>query len=644
MFPFVLFAEQGELDSLVNLLPEKKGAEKVELLNDISWQYGPSDNVKSEMYGNQAMELALSIADSALIAASYKNLGIVLYRNSNYDSAIIVFLKSLAISKRNGTEEFLARLNSNIGAAYQELGKSDQAVKYQLDAVRFFEKAHDSIRMSQCYTNLARVYYENQEYSKSITYNEKALGVFIHYGYKYGMATAYGSQALNFQKTGDMEKAITYLEKALTLFKEIDYKSNVATALLNLGQLHREIGNTQKGVEYYLEAIELAKEINDLHSYALTSANLANIYHEEGRFAEAEKQYLNALEIALEIKVLKIEHQCYRELAKLYYKTGKYKKAHDYKSKQYIANDSIYNIEKYEQLSELETKYETEKKGQEIELLKVEDKVKQLTIKRQQIFIFGSATGIVLLVVIAFLWYNRKRLQQKAILETEKNRYRKKLLEATIDAEEQERKRIARELHDGVAQQLGGLKMAWQVISREYSGKSLEKLKEITKTLDEATDEVRNISHQMMPKVLSTNGLVYAIEDMLEKTFMYSQIKFQFEHFGIEDRFKEKVELSIYRICQELVNNVIKHSGANFITVQLFKSKKHLILMLEDNGKGMDSDNKKPGIGLLNIASRIDTVNGDVNYEPGPKSGTVATVRIPLELASIDENEKSPIA
>ncbi len=630
LLPFTLFAQQALLDSLETILPQKQGAEKVKLLNELCWKYGPSDNTKSEMYGNQALDLALQLSDSLLIAEAYNNIGVVFYRNSDYDSAIIIYEKSLEISKRRGFDLLSARLNSKIGVAYQEQGKYELASKYQLKAVRYFEETHDSIKMSQCYTNLARVHYENHEYDKANSYDEKALEIFVRYNYTYGMATTYGSMALNYQETGEIEKAITYLEKALGLFKKLDYKSNIATALLNLGQLYRKHGNTQKGIDYYLEAIELSKEINDLHSYAVTTANLANIYYEAGNYSEAEKHYLTALDIAREIKILKTEHQCYRELAKLYSKTGRYKEALDYKSKQYIVHDSIYNIEKYEQLSELETKYETEKKEQEIELWKAENEVKQLTIKRQQIFIIGSVTGILLLIVIAFLWYNRKRLQQKAILESEKNRYRKKLLEASIDAEEKERKRIARELHDGVAQQLGGLKMAWQIISKEYKGKGLEKLKEITKTLDEATDEVRNISHQMMPKVLSTNGLIYAIEDMLDKTFKYSSIKYQFEHFGVEGRFNEKIELSLYRVCQELVNNVIKHSGANLVSVQLFKSKKHLILMLEDNGKGMNSDNKKPGIGILNIASRIDTINGEVNYEPGPESGTVATIRIPI--------------
>ncbi len=633
LLPFVLFSQQTELDSLENILSQKQGADKVELLNELCWKLGPSDNKKAGTYGYQALELANELGDSLLIAEAYNNIGVVYYRNSDYDSAIIIYEKALEISQRGGLDLLAARLDSKIGVAYLELGKYGLSVKYQLRAVRYFEETQDSIKMSQCYTNLARVYYENHEYEKANSYDEKALDIFVRYDYSYGMATTYGSMALNFQETGDYEKAITYLEKALGLFKELNYKSNVATALLNLGQLHRKYGNTKKGIAYYREAIDLAKEINDLHTYAATSANLANIYAETNNFKEAENLYLQTLEIAQEMKTLKVEHQCYRELARLYEKTGQYKKSLAYKSKQYVVHDSIYNIEKYEQLSELETKYETEKKEQEIELWKVENELKQLTIKRQQIFIIGTVTGIILLLAIAFLWYNRKRLQQKAILEAEKNKYRKKLLEASIDAEEKERKRIARELHDGVAQQLGGLKMAWQSISKEYKGKSVDKLAEITKTLDDATDEVRNISHQMMPKSLGTNGLVYAIEDMLDKTFKYSTIKYGFEHYGVEGRFNEKIELSLYRVCQELVNNVIKHSGADFISIQLFKNKRHLILILEDNGKGMQGNNKKPGIGLLNIASRIDTINGEVNYEPGPESGTVATIRIPIEVA-----------
>jgi signal transduction histidine kinase len=153
----------------------------------------------------------------------------------------------------------------------------------------------------------------------------------------------------------------------------------------------------------------------------------------------------------------------------------------------------------------------------------------------------------------------------------------------------------------------------------------------LTKVLDEACQEVRSISHQMMPKALGERGLLPALEDMLEKSLGLTSIQYQLEHFKVEgERFNERVEVGLYRVCQELVNNIIKHSGASQVNIQFFKNKTNLVLIVEDNGKGFDPMAKKEGIGLMNITSRLSTVDGDVSWEAGPKSGSVATVRVPI--------------
>ena len=128
-------------------------------------------------------------------------------------------------------------------------------------------------------------------------------------------------------------------------------------------------------------------------------------------------------------------------------------------------------------------------------------------------------------------------------------------------------------------------------------------------------------------------GLIPALADMLEKSLGLTEIQCEFEHHNVEnERFKEAVEISLYRICQELINNIIKHSEAKAVSVQLLKTKSHLVLVVEDNGKGFtfDDPNNQNGIGLMNISSRAKAVNGEVNYEPNPKQGTVASVRVPL--------------
>ncbi len=229
---------------------------------------------------------------------------------------------------------------------------------------------------------------------------------------------------------------------------------------------------------------------------------------------------------------------------------------------------------------------------------------------------------------------NRKRLQAErdaAIIDE-----REQGLNAVITATEEERQRIAKDLHDGVVQSLTGIRlnMAQQArLLTDLSPEAKSSLKETTSNLDDSISEIRGISHQMMPRALQETGLVPALEDMLEKSLGSTDIKFEFEHHRVEgERYESRKEVSLYRIAQELVNNVIKYSEAKAVSVQLFKTKSHLALIVEDNGKGFEYEDQanRNGIGLMNIASRVQAVQGELDYQPSPKQGTVATIRIPL--------------
>ncbi|MFK8058915.1 MAG: ATP-binding protein [Polaribacter sp.] len=204
-------------------------------------------------------------------------------------------------------------------------------------------------------------------------------------------------------------------------------------------------------------------------------------------------------------------------------------------------------------------------------------------------------------------------------------------LKALIDAQETERGRIARELHDGVVQQIGSIILkSRNFFSKQDLSKEKES-QELLERLENSNQDLRNISHQMMPRALKELGILSALNDLLENSLTFVNIKFSLEHFNIEERLPQKIEITIYRIVQELINNIIKHSKASEVSVQLFNAKNSIILIVEDNGVGFTSDKKKKGIGLLNISSRLDMVNGAVNFEPSPKSGTLVTIKIPLQ-------------
>ena len=219
--------------------------------------------------------------------------------------------------------------------------------------------------------------------------------------------------------------------------------------------------------------------------------------------------------------------------------------------------------------------------------------------------------------------------KQKLLYE-ENNKQKELGLKAMIEGQETERTRIARELHDGVVQQIGSVILKSRNILSKMNLLETKESQELLRSLEDSNQDLRNISHQMMPRALKELGIIPALNDLLEGSLALSNIKYSLEHFNIDERLPQKIEITIYRITQELINNIIKHSKADEVSVQLFNTNNTVILIVEDNGVGFSSNKRKKGIGLLNISSRLDMVKGDVNFEPSPKSGTLVTIKIPL--------------
>jgi signal transduction histidine kinase len=239
---------------------------------------------------------------------------------------------------------------------------------------------------------------------------------------------------------------------------------------------------------------------------------------------------------------------------------------------------------------------------------------------------------------MAFLgyWFHRNKRKLEGQLATERINYQQELLRATVLAQEEERKRIAKELHDGVGQQLTALKMRWQSICDE-----LERIREqknddfsaITSLMNNTSEDVREISHRMMPRTLGEKGLVESVSDMLNALLGKTDIQVEFEYFNADKRYPEEIEVSAYRVIQELVNNVVKHSRATQVSIQIMENREKLVIIVEDNGVGFDPENQAGGIGLLNMRSRVNALDGELNFEPSPTSGTIAMARIPISLS-----------
>lgn len=274
----------------------------------------------------------------------------------------------------------------------------------------------------------------------------------------------------------------------------------------------------------------------------------------------------------------------------------------------------------------LKATYEADKQAKMLALQKAQ-------IEKQQLIIAAIAICSILSIALLFVSHKRKKhtLESKmhaAILE-QQNIAAKEILAA----EEKERKRIASDLHDGVGQMMSAVKMNLSSIASKLFLNNEQDVALLEKTLalvDESCKEVRTVSHNMMPNALLKSGLSSAVKSFLDK-IDHKKIKVNLHTEGLENRLPDTIEIILYRIIQETVNNVIKHAQANQLDISLIKDKDGISCTIEDNGIGFNhSTNSSEGIGIKNIKARVAYLQGTVEWDSSINKGTLVAVHIPL--------------
>jgi two-component system NarL family sensor kinase len=267
-----------------------------------------------------------------------------------------------------------------------------------------------------------------------------------------------------------------------------------------------------------------------------------------------------------------------------------------------------------------------------IENNKIEIANQKLEVQKREIQLISLGIILLLILLITYFIYNRRKLKAKAQLQEEINKQQELAARAVLDAEERERRRIAGDLHDGVGQMLSAALMNLNGLLQKLNlkGDASLQAEQTLSLVNDSYDEMRSISHQMMPNALIKSGLAIAIKDFLNKIDK-DVIKISLETVGLKQRLDEQTETVLYRVIQETVNNVIKHSEANQLNIVLIKDDEGVSVTIEDNGKGFDKTktNLKTGIGISNIYSRVEFLKGTVDIDSAPGKGTLIAIYIP---------------
>lgn len=622
----------SSIDSLETKLKSTNGKDLVNTLCDLCWEYRFVSGDTALAYGERALSLANEIGYQKGIAQAYNDMGIIYVDRGSFPEALVYFENSMVIRRSINDSSGIASLYNKIGIVYQKQGKLKQSLYNAIEALKIYESLKQELWIGYCLNNIAIINYNMGDLSTSLNYHGRALSYRKKLGDLYGEAGSYSNIANVLLELGDTLSAIANYEQALTITRQIKHEESTAVMLTNLGAVYLSLGEYKKAEIFLKESLSIREDLEDQKAIASTMLKLGMVYTNLKLYQQAKEYLYTGLRIARSIDVIDEEMQAYLEIAKWHAIQNKMDSAFVYLDYYSTTKDSVYSQRLEQQIVDAQTKYDTERKEQELVLLTKENKLKEISLDQRRTELLLLLFIIISLVGAGIFLYYRRKQKQKIALDMALIQHTEQQVKAVLEGQEEERRRIARELHDGVGQSLSGVKLQWESISPTIKSDALrEKLSSLSNLIDGAANEVRTISHQMMPKELEQFGLVAAIKGIINISENSSSMKCSFNYLNLDSRLDNVIELGLFRVTQELMSNIQKHSEATEVNIQLLKRAENVVLMVEDNGKGFDYEQIKGiGIGLLNIESRVNNLGGILNVESNIGSGTIVTIRIPL--------------
>ena len=393
-------------------------------------QDGSSDTAAG--YIERALKISEEISDKKKISTCYLNIGLINHNKGLYDKAIEYYFKALETAKEINFKNGLSMSYNNLGRAYYDQGSYEESIGYYLKALKINEELGNKRGMSACYDNIGLVHYEQGSYNKAIDFLHKALAINEELGNKRAMSLGYLNIGMISHKQGFYDKALEGYNKALKLFEELDDKRGTSEIYHNLGELCWNQESFDRAAEYYLKALRIYEEIGDKMGMAILGVNIANLNismaDSVAKTQEQRIKYLNqaisygneSIVNAQEMKLLPPTKDAAKSLMTAYNKLGNYKKAIEFARILITTQDSMFREDKTRAIQEMSTRYETEKKQQQIELQETQLIAKDARIKQQKTFRNALIIGLGAIGLIVFVItyaYTQKRKDNKKIIE-----------------------------------------------------------------------------------------------------------------------------------------------------------------------------------------------------------------------------------
>jgi signal transduction histidine kinase len=588
----------------------------------------------------RAVNIGVNNGYDSITAKAYVIFSQIARSEGKTDSISLYLSKALDIFERINDSSGIAETYNNLGLLYKSTSEYENALKYTLDSYQLFMQLGMDSRALKPLINLGNIYDKLKDYDTALSCYDLAYEQCLRYEKQEWANACLLNKGVIYYKYGDYEKSLDHFVRVIDFNESIDDKHELILLYSNVSLVYRALGRNEEAIASVKKSLHIAEQINKVQSQIFALNNLAVYYKRDGRYREAELNYLKSLELATTSGYKLDMSRALYNLSILYEKTGDLKQALAYHRRYTNINDSILNDTKIKAIAELEAKYE--KKNDEARILQLQNETARKELEKKDIrlernTILGAGSFLVLLLVMGLVLF-RLRARKNRIIAAQQIQQledEKKLSEAqsVILGQETERKRIAQELHDGIGILLSTAKLHFDNMMNHIREKNtIEMVKKADKLLNEASDEVRDISHNLMPGLLSNFGLGEALGEIFDDVHDAGKIAVNYDVTVLQERLPENTEIMLFRVVQELVNNTLKYSDASTITCTTNRKSDYLHLHYTDDGKGFDPDltDQSKSLGLSGIRTRIDLMRGKVKIKSSPGEGISVLITIPI--------------
>ncbi len=589
-----------------------------------------NDYTNATKYFLEAAELFEKLNIPYSTAIMYNNVGMMYNNTKNKKLALQYFEIGLKVAEKHKLDNPKALIYINLTNLHITENNLDAALETAIKANALCEKLKLFKEQAVNANLIGVIYYYKSDFEKALEYYRLSLKLSKQTGDVHSENTAL-SNIGEIQVLQNKPEALTTLQACENYFKKIKDYSSLQQVYLNYSTFFRNSNQDKKTIEYLDKLRKVESQLSD-------SLQRKSVVFYQTKFETQQKENkILLLSKADSIKNLKIANQ-QLALSRNLLELTRQKLALSGARLQ-LAQDSLHIAKQGKTI--LQAQLQASKRQEKIKSLSKEALRQKLILKEKEIALNRKNTTIgfiliaaILVFLIAYALYRKKQLEQKAVLAAEKSKQRELLTQAVIEAEETERKRIASDLHDGVGQLFSAVKMNLSgLFTRVELVRDEDRfLAEKTMALvDESCKEVRVISHKMMPNFLLKSGIASDIRSFIEKVDAET-LKISFESQGFKEQMEFTEETILYRVIQELINNVIKHAQATELHIALNKTSTTISVQIEDNGIGFNLEEalEKGGLGMKNILVRVDYLKGKVHFEANKPSGTIVHIEIPI--------------